>query len=154
MYTRRSRSHEDNRYFVASFSPSTFDLMCKNDGHASQCSAFVQIQAAVSQRVERTIPVALQVSHTCRKPRPVFPLHRGRSATDTVPLAIQVQVCVEIPLPITLSLPILGRTQVRGPLDHLLSLFFFYYFFYFYFFPSYVKKSVGFDTNVMSPNYL
>lgn len=110
-------------------------------------SASVQIQAEVSQRVQRTISIALQVPHACRKPCPIFPLPRGRSATDTFPLAVQVQVCVEIPLPFTLSLPILGRTQVRGPLDHLLPPFFF-------FLLHLSKKSVCFDTNVMSLNYL
>lgn len=108
-------------------------------------SASVQIQAEVSQRVQRTISIALQVPHACRKPCPIFPLPRGRSATDAFPLAVQVQVCVEIPVPFTLSLPILGRTQVRGPLDHLLYLIFLLHL---------SKKSVCFDTNVMSLNYL
>lgn len=133
MYTRRSRSHEDNRYFVATFFPFNFwfDVQ-KRWACFTAFFASVQIQAEVSQRVQRTISIALQVPHACRKPCPIFPLPRGRSATDAVPLAVQVQVCVEIPLPFTLSLPILGRTQVRGPLDHLLPPLFF--------FASFVKK--------------
>lgn len=91
-------------------------LMCFNVVFLS-----FQIQAEVSQRVQRKIPITLQICDPCRKPCLVFPLHRGRSATNTLPLTLQVQVRIKIPLPFALSLPILGWTQVRGALDNLPS---------------------------------
>lgn len=85
-----------------------------------------QIQAEASQRVQREISITLQIGISTRERQPSvdFPLHRGRSETDTLPIPLQVPVRVEITLPFTLSVPILGRTQVRRTLaQYLLPLF-------------------------------
>eukprot|EP00064_Thunnus_orientalis_P018947 superscaffoldBa00004540_g19056 len=96
----RSRSREDDRYVWLS-----------------------SIQAEASERVQREISIALQIRISTRERQPGIDLslHRGRSATDALPIPLQVPVCIKVALSFTFSVPILGGTQVRRTLESVSS---------------------------------
>lgn len=89
--------------------------------HRNDCTTIRlhQIQAEASQGVQGPISIPLQVCIPAGEHQSAvnFPLCRGGSATDALPVSVPVRITITLPF----SLPVLGWAQVRGALDDVCS---------------------------------